>query len=151
MHKRSTLGDSQGGRLKFVVHLLLREFFGREFIHPFNRDGIVFQSQFKRPGGVFVFRVFHFAGYGTVADIHVADITRIRQTSTFLGPSQVGVILAMAARVTARLAGFAALLEAEERVRESGVCIEDCGASRHLATQERINTPFLWLASLWTN
>jgi hypothetical protein len=43
-----TFCDSKRRRLKFVVHLLFREFFGREITDAFNRDGIILERQFER-------------------------------------------------------------------------------------------------------
>jgi hypothetical protein len=73
----STLRNSQGRRLKFVVHLLLREFLRRKITHAFNRDGIILERQFERPGAVFVIGELHVGGHGPVANGHGVDITKI--------------------------------------------------------------------------
>jgi hypothetical protein len=45
----SPLRDSQGRRLKLVVHLLFCAFFGREISDAFNRDGIILEPLLERP------------------------------------------------------------------------------------------------------
>ena len=69
--------DPQGGRLKFVVHLVFREFLGREIRRNLNRGRIILESQVERPSAVFVFGVLHVAGYRPVGNIHGADIIKI--------------------------------------------------------------------------
>ena len=86
----STLRDSQGRGLKFIFHLLFREFLTRKTASAFNRDGIIFKRQFERPSTVVVSSVLHVAGYGPVANVHGVDITRITWVSNFLEPSLVG-------------------------------------------------------------
>ena len=71
------LRDPQGGRLKFIVHLLFREFLGREIAGAFNRDRIILDRQFERPGAVFVLGVLHVAGDSPVGNIHGVDVVNI--------------------------------------------------------------------------
>jgi hypothetical protein len=77
-----TLRDSQGRRLELIVHLFFREFLGGKISHALNRDRIILECQFERPGSVFVFGVFHVAGDGTVGDVHGVDIIKISKLQT---------------------------------------------------------------------
>jgi len=76
-----TLRDSQGRCVKFVVHLLFREFLGREIAGAFNRDRIFVERQFERPGAVFVVGVLDVGGDCAVADVHGVDIIKISRTT----------------------------------------------------------------------
>ncbi len=76
-----TLGDSQGGRVKLIVHLLLRKFLAREITHALNRDRIILECQFERPGAVFVLGVLHVAGDGPVGNIHGVDVINIASSA----------------------------------------------------------------------
>ena len=71
------LRDPQGGRLKFIVHLFLRELLGREIAGAFNRDRIIFERQFEGPGAVVVFGVLYLTGDSPVGNIHGVDVINI--------------------------------------------------------------------------
>src|ERR1700677_2524976 len=80
---------SQGRGLQFVVHLFFREFLGREISHALNRNRVILQRQFERPGAVFVFGVLYLA----VADTHGVDIIKIGGANMRITFQVVGVLL----------------------------------------------------------
>ena len=72
-----TLGDSQGRRLEFIVHLFLRQFLGGQITDTLNRDRIILDCQFERPGAIFVLGVLHVAGDSPIGNIHGVDVINI--------------------------------------------------------------------------
>ena len=80
-----TFGDSQGGRLEFIVHLILREFLGGEISDTLNRDRIILERQPERPRAVFVVGVLHVGGDCPIANVHGFDVAPRRVAIPLVG------------------------------------------------------------------